>query len=151
MLGFVAFVIGLTVLFLVIRSNQQREHAAKSAGPTGKIKGDGSFSYAVVGESNYLENLRSIVRAPGEVRHYCDAVLVLEDSNPHDRNAVAVQIEAKVVGYLPREGAKQYRAKLVEVGFDRLTGQVDAVIVGGGEGRENYGVWLDLPTTDDGK
>lgn len=146
MMGIIALAIGLFVLVMVIRSNQARS----KAGPTGTIEGDGKFKVEVVGESHYRANLRAIVGTSEAVRHYCDAVLVLEDSNPHDSNAVAVHINAKLVGYLPRARAVQYRAKLAAAGHPRLTGQVGAVIVGGGQGRPNYGVWLDLPTTDDG-
>lgn len=53
----------------------------------------GSEDPEVVGESYYQENLWRLVgpRWPGDrVRHPVYAVLVAEDDNPHDANAVAV-------------------------------------------------------------
>jgi|GEM_PF-5495846 len=105
--------------------------------------GDGTFGMEVVGESHYLAALRSIA-GRGEVRHECTALLRLEDENPFDDCAVAVYIEDRKVGYLRRFNARQYRTQVGKYG--KLDGVCPAVIIGGGEGRPNLGVWLDLPT-----
>ena len=65
----------------------------------------------VVGESHYQPALRSICGAAEgeEVRYDCFAELVLEPDNPHDPNAVMVQIEGQCVGYLSRSNAVRYR------------------------------------------
>ena len=40
----------------------------------------------------------------------CDivAVLVPEPTNPYDANAISVQIDGQVIGYLPRATAQEY-------------------------------------------
>jgi len=105
------------------------------------------FSVGIVGESHYEANLEAICgkrTAEGENR-IVRATLILEDSNPHDSNAVRVDIDGKTVGYLRRAAAKRYRKK-----FPGQNGaQCDANIRGGwkrkGDDVGNYGVWLDLP------
>jgi HIRAN domain. len=104
--------------------------------------GSGDYDMEVVGESHYLDNLRKIA-GHGDIYHECDAVLRMEDDNPHDRNAVAVYINGMKVGYLSRAVAKDYRKQVEPHG--KLDGTCGAVIIGGGEGRPNLGVWLDLP------
>ena len=70
----------------------------------------GDEDLEVVGESRYQESLRSICNVdPGvKVRQEVTAVLVPEPANPYDSNAVSVQIDGAVVGYLPRDVAAQY-------------------------------------------
>lgn len=61
------------------------------------------------------------------------AVLIPEDDNPHDENAVRVEVEGLHVGYLSRECAKDYRSHmgdqqcavpvhLVQGGEDKMIG-----------------------------
>lgn len=100
----------------------------------------GNFNQAVVGESSYQGELLEIAGL-GEVRHDCMAVLVQEDQNQFDSNAVAIYIDDRKVGYLSRTDAKRYRKNKAHGGAH---GVCPAVIVGGGRGRENLGVWLDI-------
>ena len=69
---------------------------------------DGSDDLEVVGESYYQENLWRLVgpRWPDErVRHPVYAVLVAEDDNPHDANAVALWVQGLKVGHRSRADA----------------------------------------------
>src|SRR6202050_4669709 len=74
------------------------------------------------------------------------AVLVPEPSNPYDKNAIAVQIDSQLIGYLSRTTAQEYLPGLQHLmsahgGFIALRG----VIVGGGhypDGPGRLGVWL---------
>src|SRR5205823_5372961 len=96
---------------------------------------DGEESLEVVGEASYQSNLLRICRAvQGErVRHDVIAALVPEPSNPHDSNAVSVQVDRAVVGYLSRENAVRYapgiRSLMTANGCHIA---LRAVIVGGG-------------------
>jgi hypothetical protein len=79
------------------------------------VWGTGHCGQQVVGESHYFDALRSVVatrdrRATGEMM--VQAVLVPEPANRHDPNAVAVTIEGRLVGYLPREDAPAYATVL---------------------------------------
>lgn len=112
--------------------------------PGGKvaITGDGSYGVEVVGESHYQQALRSIAPDGGYVRHECVAALILDDGNPHDRNAVRVEIGGQQVGHLSRQTARDYRAMLARKEHPRADGIVKAIVCGGG--KKSYGVWLDL-------
>lgn len=90
---------------------------------------------AVVGESHYQDALRALTR-----RQPPDGVftarLVPEPDNPYDANAVAVCADGdgSKVGYLSREVAKSYQARLARLAAPvtcpaRLTG-MDAAMLG---------------------
>lgn len=117
----------------------------------GTIKGPGEFGCEVVGESHYQGALEAIAgrRSAEPARIKTTARLVCEHDNPHDKNAVRVDIGGRTVGYLDRATAITYRARLEEQGIGKLTLSADALIVGGwdrGNGdRGHFGVKLDLP------
>lgn len=118
------------------------------------LPGPGDFAIDVVGESRYQNALE--IAAGGRTEDGCEkivnAVLVLEDSNPHDPKAVHVLIGGRVCGYLSREDARAYRTQLKKAGHPRITASCKAVIVGGwdrgGGDRGHFGVRLDLPHDD---
>jgi hypothetical protein len=81
---------------------------------------EGNEDLDVVGESYYQENLWRLVsphrRGEGEpVRYDVYAMLVAEDDNPYDANAVAIWIEGFKVGHLSRENACRYRPGLLRL------------------------------------
>jgi hypothetical protein len=104
------------------------------------IRGPDDFSVPLVGESHYEKNLTAILAK--EPKGYVDAQLVLEDSNPHDAQAVRVDVDGRTVGYLSRAHAEQYRRSLAAAGTeqgDRVSCRARIM------GRERIGVWIDLP------
>ena len=108
---------------------------------------------AVVGESRYQHALRSICgRDNGqEVRHDCLAVLVPEPTNEYDPNAVYIEIAGKMVGYLSRDDAVEYKAAVQRFQVDGKAIMCEARIAGRAKGDRdtaNVGVWLFLPTAD---
>lgn len=108
------------------------------------VPGPGVFAVEVVGVAR-----RQGVLAAAAERGARHAVLVLEDDNPHDANAVRVEIDGETCGYLSREAAKLYRANIAAVGEGKLTVRCRAKIVGGFETasgeRAHFGLRLDLP------
>lgn len=75
-------------------------------------------SIEVVGESNYQAALLAVSGGktpdgPAQTEHL--AQLVAEPSNPYDRNAVRVEIDGRLVGYLPRQFAGRLSAVLREI------------------------------------
>jgi hypothetical protein len=111
----------------------------------------GDETLEVVGESNYQRALRRIARVSdgSDIRHPIVAVLVPEPDNPYDENAIAVQIDGSVVGYLSRNDAVAYgpglRALMADSGkYVALEG----VAVGGGS--NVIGVFLDHDPSDFG-
>ncbi|HZI90951.1 MAG TPA: HIRAN domain-containing protein [Thermoleophilaceae bacterium] len=107
----------------------------------------------VAGESHYQEALREIVGATAEreIAMDTEALLIPEPTNPHDPNAVMVQIDGKVVGYLPRDEAVAYGPALAELAARGRTGACEARIAGrgGDSGTSNLGVFLRLPDPDE--
>lgn len=114
-----------------------------------EVEGPSAFAVDVVGVSQYQGVLAAAAgRKEGRIV-VVDATLVLEDSNPHDPNAVQVQIDGARCGYLSRENALLYRADLAAAGHPRIIVRCKARIVGGFETasgeRAHFGMRLDLP------
>jgi hypothetical protein len=116
-----------------------------------ELQGPDAFAVEVVGVSRRQEAIGALVEKHGRSGRTVtvDAVLVLEDSNPHDANAVRVEIEGELIGYLSRDNARRYRADLAAAGTPHASVQCKARIVGGFETAEgeraHFGVRLDLP------
>jgi len=111
-------------------ASAQAEPPAVSAALLG-----GQDDLEVVGELAYQDALWRLCGGTIGDRIRCDivAVLVPEPTNPHDANAVSVQIDGQTVGYLSRATAQEYLPGLKHVmsgrgGYVALRG----VIVGGG-------------------
>lgn len=115
------------------------------------LPGPGLFAIDVVGESQYQRAIE--IAAGGRTEDgsnaIVEAILVLEDSNPYDDQAVQVRIGGRVVGYLSRENARNYRRELAAIGHPKITTRCQAKIVGGWDrgpdDRGHFGVKLDLP------
>ena len=116
----------------------------------------GQDDLEVVGELAYQDTLWRLCSGTlgDRVRHDIVAVLVPEPTNPYDANAIAVQINGQVVGYLSRATAQEYLPGLKHLmsargGYAALRG----VIVGGGyynDGPGRLGVWLEHDPADFG-
>lgn len=84
-----------------------------------KLAGDGSFSQQVVGEKAYAEALNNYAEY---LKHYHPgedvvwAIVELQPDNPHDSNAVRVEIGQATVGYIPRDQAPQFGSELKALG-----------------------------------
>lgn len=117
----------------------KRVQGSPQAAPLG-----GEEALGVVGTSFYQENLRQLAgKKPGgkPFRATVTALLVAEDDNPHDSNAVAVWIDGLQVGHLAREDATRYRPGLLALQQSRrrpvaLRGSITSV------GPERLGVLL---------
>ena len=81
------------------------------------LHNDGLFLQPIVGEHACQEALDEITDCEIDQGESIDlpASLILENSNPHDSNAVQVQILGKAVGYLSRPNAKVFRHKLASL------------------------------------
>ena len=110
----------------------------------------GRFAFEVVGESNYQKALEKICggRTEDSAEKMVTARLVLEDNNPYDDQAVRVDIEGAVVGYLAKQNARKYRDFLRRGGHGKVIGTCEAKIIGGWErahdDRGSFGVKLNL-------
>ena len=94
------------------------------------------YHQEVVGEASYQAALR-VVAGSGRVRVFAAARVVPEVGNPHDDQAVRVEMGGQTVGYLPRPSARAFRKKY------RDAVDCDAFLVGGGP-KKSIGAWLKL-------
>lgn len=112
-----------------------------------KLEGEGNYDFEIVGESRYQAELASIAGPKDSEGKWfeCEADIRPEPENPYDRNALAVYIWQKKVGYFSRDDAEAWSAAMYRNGIHGFT--CDAVITGGWKNNRDeghYGVRLDL-------
>lgn len=128
MVGFGLALWGLAKVF-----GMGRPRPPAPAAAVHQLEGDGDFETDVVGESYYQDALAEIAgpKTKAGVDLDVKARLVPEPDNPHDANAVAVYIQGRKVGHLPRDMAAEWVATLTRRGDPRRIVEVDANITGG--------------------
>jgi hypothetical protein len=102
----------------------------------------------VAGESHYQPALRELAPWDGreDLRYETVAELVPEPENPHDGDAVRVEIGGHLVGYLPRRAARAYRSLIAVYVRKGRRMTCDAMIAGRAvDGDTMRGVFLKLP------
>lgn len=94
------------------------------------LNNDRQFLQPIVGEHAYQEALEEITDCEIDQGESIDfpASLLLENNNPHDSNAVQVQIIGQTVGYLSRPDAKVFRHKLAALNNAGATFETQARI-----------------------
>lgn len=112
-----------------------------------KQKGNFGYNFDIVGEQSYQRNLKKIAGPKQEESkfHECTAQVTSESSNPYDKNAVKVEINGLLVGYLSKGNASQLAGK-------RIKKSIPAVINGGWKDADtegNYGVKLAINNLSD--
>ena len=121
--------------------------------PTVSLPGSGAYPFEVMGESRYQGALERICRnkIDGGYEDIVTAVLVHEDGNPYDGQAIRVDIDGNTVGYLGRAEARIFRKGMMEIGRPKFNAACPAMIRGGWKkgkkDRGRFGVRLDLPTS----
>jgi hypothetical protein len=136
------YVCELAALLWERSRNASQQHLSQSppapaASTEPPIWDDNLFGYlAAVGESNYQAALTRIA----QTGRLCWATLVPEPTNPFDGNAVMVQIQGEVVGYLTRSEARRYQRQLLALTEPLL---VPAKLIGGTADKPSFGVLLD--------
>lgn len=114
----------------------------------------GGQTVEVVGESHYQDALRRLCGGKTEAGHHKPAVAVLspEFDNPHDSNAISVSIDGRLVGYMSRTDAKNYRLLIEEMHRQGQVARSGAWIVGGWRRDQSdqghFGVKLNLGAPD---
>ena len=99
-----------------------------------------SYTYNIVGEQSYQNNLKKIAGPKEEESKFfeCYAKVSSEPLNQYDKNAVKVEINGLLVGYLSKSEAAKLSSKVVNK-------TVPSVIDGGWKDEEStgsYGVKL---------
>jgi hypothetical protein len=114
-----------------------------------KIRGNGRYEVDVVGESFYAASFAELARRHhpehNDDESFGDAVLTLEEGNPHDKNAVAVHIEGLQVGYLSRAMAADFRKAIRRDGLQKHRQFAVSARLYWGGAEELQSVTIDLP------
>lgn len=115
------------------------------------LEGDGTFAFHAVGESHYMDAISSIIRsaprdeqAVGRVTKL--AVLLPEPDNKYDQRAIAIIIDGKKVGHVPKTDLDLIHEVVAEVksmGFTYPAVQA-ALSWNASAGPEIVGVFYDL-------
>ncbi|ODT69934.1 MAG: hypothetical protein ABS75_14990 [Pelagibacterium sp. SCN 63-23] len=132
----------------------ERLFGAKTAQPAELKRGRG-WTFDVVGESQYQEPLVRYYRkhkGDGSNLFVDSVILRTENDNPHDPNAVRVELEGRTVGFLPRAKAIEYRSALADSDALESGATCSAKITGGfqltedikGRDRAHFGIKLNL-------
>jgi len=121
--------------------------------PALRFPRSGEYSERIVGEASYQAAIERLAGGSPEDGSSCDipvtAELIWEDDNPADDEAIQVQVQGMVVGYLTRTSARLYRRWMATAGYQGRRAVCGARIVGGRDrgprGRGYFGVELDVP------
>ncbi|KAB0653155.1 hypothetical protein F7P73_08130 [Acinetobacter bohemicus] len=98
------------------------------------------YNYEIVGEQSYQNNLYRIAGKKEEDSKFVEvmAMAISEPSNPFDKNAVKIEINGLLVGYINKNDARLVAGK-------KIKKAIPAVVVGGwldDDSEGSYGVKL---------
>lgn len=137
----IAIIIGVVIWYVLKVKKAANE---TSVNPT---TSNTSYAYNVVGEQSYQNNLRKIAGPKEEESKFfeCYAKVSSEPYNQFDKNAVKVEINGLLVGYLSKGEAAKLAGKVINK-------TVPAVIDGGWKDEQStgsYGVKLAINNVSD--
>jgi hypothetical protein len=106
-----------------------------------KLDGPGLFLFEVAGQNHYQPAILQLLQGRFQesaalestaqsAEDYVTAILRSEPSNPHDGNAIAVEISGLKVGYLDRHTAAKLTNQCKRLGFDRIEATCKAKLSG---------------------
>lgn len=119
---------------------QQYSSPPSAANLSPRLMGDGTFSQFVAGASNYQHTLVEFSHAGRKGL----VTLSRQPDNPHDRDAVVVTWNARILGYLPREDAADFATDLTELNLTGQRVEAWARVVGGSTDKPTRGLRIDL-------
>lgn len=111
----------------------------------------GEFEFEIVGESFYQSALAALASSYDQVslkNSVFKAMLVPDDNNKYDKQAVRVDINGLTVGHLSKDDARSFRRRLSSKKKSKAVSSCDAIITGGflkkDGSRAHFGVKLDI-------
>lgn len=136
----IAIVIGVIIWFILKSRKPANETKTKL------ISNRDLYTYNIVGEQSHQSNLKKIAGPKEEESKFfeCQAKVSSEPFNQYDKNAVKVEINDLIVGYLSKSEAAKLSGKVISK-------TVPAVIDGGwldDDGEGSYGVKLAITNTN---
>ncbi len=128
----------------LVQKRQEKKHHNYVVLPTDE------YDFEIVGESYYQKTLKAVAGAKEVKSKRLEVTfqVVLEDNNPHDANAVRVQVaDGHPVGHFSRQDALDLRQALAEQGVKPDSMLARGIIVGGWKNKNDeghYGVKLSI-------
>lgn len=104
----------------------------------------------VVGESNYQNNIKKLITKHDNtgINQECIAILIPENDNKYDKNAVRIDVDELTVGYLSRNDAIIFRELLKANNLENQITICNATINGGfvmdNNKKASYGIFLKI-------
>jgi hypothetical protein len=139
-------VVGIAAWLFYKKTNRL---APTSTQPTLRLQGGGKYEFAVMGVARYRPAFEKICGNDQRDPKIVEALLVLEDTESHDKKAVRVEVQGRTVGYLPTDIAEAYRKRLLESGYPGARSICNAKIIvrmhSSIGGNADYALRLDLP------
>ena len=137
----IAVIVGVVIWYVLKAKNALNKTSANPA------LSNTSYSYSIVGEQSYQNNLKKIAGPKEEESKFfeCYAEVSSEPFNQYDKNAVKVEINGLLVGYLSKGEAAKLAGKVINK-------TVPAVIDGGwfdADSEGSYGVKLAINNIND--
>ena len=137
----IAVIVGVVIWYVLKAKNAVNKTSANPA------LSNTSYSYSIVGEQSYQNNLKKIAGPKEEESKFfeCYAEVSSEPFNQYDKNAVKVEINGLLVGYLSKGEAAKLAGKVINK-------TVPAVIDGGwfdADSEGSYGVKLAINNIND--
>lgn len=137
----IAIIVGV-VIWYVLKAKKAVSETSINPNPNNI-----SYAYNIVGEQSYQNNLKKIAGPKEEKSKFfeCYAKVSSEPFNQYDKNAVKVEINGLIVGYLSKGEAVKLAGKVINK-------TVLAVIDGGwddGDSAGSYGVKLAINNVND--
>ena len=137
----IAIAVGVIIWFILKGKKAANETKASL------VSNSVSYTYNIVGEQSYQNNLKKIAGPKEEESKFfeCYAKVSSEPFNQYDKNAVKVEINGLTVGYLSKSEAAKLSSKVVNK-------TVPAVIDCGWKDEEStgsYGVKLAINNVND--
>lgn len=136
----IAVIVGVVIWYVLKAKNAVNK---TSANPT---LSNASYSYNIVGEQSYQNNLKKIAGPKEEESKFfeCYAKVSSDPFNQYDKNAIKVEINGLIVGYISKVEAAKLAGRVINK-------TVPAVIDGGwldDDGEGSYGVKLAITNTN---
>lgn len=137
----IAVIVGVVIWYVLKAKNAVNKTSANPA------LNNASYSYNIVGEQSYQNNLKKIAGPKEEESKFfeCYAKVSSEPFNQYDKNAVKVEINGLLVGYLSKGEAAKLAGRVINK-------TVPAVIDGGwfdADSEGSYGVKLAINSIND--
>ena len=149
--AFVAMLIGL---YMGLKDGKRQVQRVSPAVPVHHWPTLEEFAFDIVGESNYQPTLKALRGDPDDpaMDGIGTALIVPENDNSYDNQAVKVMVQNLTIGYFAKEDARSFRKRLAAMKLGTSVTSCGVQITGGHTLRNgetaHFGARLDIKPFD---